>query len=104
MIINVHSFPLQALPYELHAQDRRPEVCLGVDDEHTPAWLLAAAEQAFAGMDVAVNEPFRGTYVPLRHYGEDLRVSSIMVEWRRDLPPESQSVVAAVARLISGMV
>lgn len=102
-IIDVHSFPADALPYELHANDRRPEVCLGVDDQHTPSWLVTAAEQAFDGMDVAVNEPFRGTYVPLRHYGEDLRVSSIMIELRRDLPPESPGAVAALAWLISGI-
>jgi N-formylglutamate deformylase len=34
---------------------------------------------------VAVNTPFRGTYVPLAHLrSEDRRVSSLMIELRRD--------------------
>ncbi len=31
-----------------------------------------------------VNEPFAGTYVPQRHYQQDRRVLSIMLELRRD--------------------
>jgi len=31
-----------------------------------------------------VNEPFSGSYIPLRHFGRDSRVSSVMVELRRD--------------------
>ena len=34
---------------------------------------------------VMVNEPFRGTYVPLRHYESDRRVASLMLEIRRDV-------------------
>ena len=31
-----------------------------------------------------MNEPFAGSYIPLRHFGRDNRVSSVMVELRRD--------------------
>lgn len=85
VIIDVHSFPTGALPYERHKDLRRPEICLGVDDEHTPDMVLRAARDAFASFDVGVNEPFIGTYVPTRHYGKDPRVSSIMIEIRRDI-------------------
>ena len=61
-------------------------VCLGVDDRHTSAGLLAAARAAFAPVgSVAVDQPFRGAYVPLRHHGRDDRVESIMLEVRRDV-------------------
>ena len=51
----------------------------------TAALLLEAARNLFAPLgSVAVNQPFRGTYVPLRHYGRDDRVTSIMLELRRD--------------------
>ncbi|MGA7689343.1 MAG: N-formylglutamate amidohydrolase [Jiangellales bacterium] len=85
VIIDVHSNPQRRLPYERHPDRRRPAVCLGVDDQHTPDWLLAAATNAFAAIgDVAVNEPFAGTYVPMRHYeAGDTRVASVMVELRR---------------------
>ena len=31
-----------------------------------------------------MNEPFSGSFVPLRHFGRDIRVASVMVELGRD--------------------
>lgn len=85
-IIDVHSFPRVALPYELHSDLDRPEICIGRDDTHTPTELVSAAVEAFSEFGrVGINEPFIGTYVPLVHYGADHRVRSIMLEVRRDL-------------------
>lgn len=105
IIVDVHSYPRHVLPYELHPHARRLTVCLGVDALHTPPWLQVAALGAFEPLgDVAVNEPFTGTYVPLRHYESDLRVSSVMIEMRRDddggLPA---GVASAVARLVDAI-
>ena len=110
-IIDVHSFPSVALPYELHSDLDRPEICIGRDDTHTPQRLVDAAVEAFSGFgSVGINEPFIGTYVPLAHYGTDLRVRSIMLEVRRDLcmdessgaPDEGalRALGAALARLV----
>ncbi|MEV5972140.1 N-formylglutamate amidohydrolase [Streptomyces sp. NPDC051921] len=86
VIVDVHSYPTAALPYELHGDGPRPPVCLGTDRFHTPPALLAAARRAFAGFGgVGMDSPFAGTYVPLAHYGRDPRVSALMVEIRRDL-------------------
>ncbi|MFJ8821161.1 N-formylglutamate amidohydrolase [Streptomyces sp. NPDC102467] len=86
VIIDVHSYPSRALPYELHGTDPRPAVCLGTDPFHTPASLLAAAREAFAPLgEIGLDTPFAGTYVPLRHYGKDARVSALMLELRRDI-------------------
>ncbi|MFF3570264.1 N-formylglutamate amidohydrolase [Nocardia jiangxiensis] len=84
IIVDLHSYPSVALPYELHGAGPRPQVCLGADSFHTPARLLAAARNAFADFEVEVNSPFSGTYVPLRHYGRNPDVSALMVEIRRD--------------------
>jgi N-formylglutamate deformylase len=85
VLIDLHSYPSRPLPYELHAEGLRPAVCLGTDPVHTPSWLVDAARAAFAELGpVAVNTPFRGSYVPLAHYERDTRVSSIMIEIRRD--------------------
>jgi N-formylglutamate amidohydrolase len=85
VILDLHSYLQHPLPYELYLGDERPVICLGADDLHTPAWLLDAARAAFAPLGtVAINQPFRGTYVPLRHYGRDKRVMSLMLELRRD--------------------
>jgi N-formylglutamate amidohydrolase len=83
VIIDVHSYPSEALPYELHGTGPRPPVCLGTDSFHTPPELLAAAREAF-GEGVGLDSPFSGTYVPLEYYGTDPRVTALMVEIRRD--------------------
>ncbi|GAB2975037.1 N-formylglutamate amidohydrolase [Streptomyces pseudoechinosporeus] len=86
VIIDVHSYPTERLPYELHGDGPRPPICLGRDAFHTPADLLAHAEKAFAGFGgTGVNSPFSGTYAPLKYYGNDPRVSALMIEIRRDV-------------------
>jgi N-formylglutamate amidohydrolase len=85
VIIDVHSYPTEPLPYELHGTGPRPPVCLGTDAFHTPAWLTEAARTAFADMGrTGLDSPFAGTYVPLEFYGADARVAAVMVEIRRD--------------------
>ncbi|CAM5327376.1 N-formylglutamate amidohydrolase [Streptomyces avidinii] len=86
VIIDVHSYPTEPLPYELHSAGPRPPICLGTDPFHTAPDLLAAAEKAFAGFGgTGLDSPFAGTYVPLEHYGRDRRVAALMVEIRRDV-------------------
>ncbi|MFH9673886.1 N-formylglutamate amidohydrolase [Streptomyces sp. NPDC017405] len=85
VIIDVHSYPAEPLPYELHGTGPRPPVCLGTDAFHTPPWLAEAAREAFAGCGgTGLDSPFAGTYVPLDFYGTDTRVGALMVEIRRD--------------------
>ncbi|MFJ1735594.1 N-formylglutamate amidohydrolase [Streptomyces sp. NPDC088254] len=85
VIIDVHSYPSERLPYELHGDGPRPPVCLGTDSFHTPPALTAAAREAFAAVgETGLDSPFGGTYVPLEYYGSEPRVSALMVEIRRD--------------------
>ncbi|MER6960828.1 N-formylglutamate amidohydrolase [Streptomyces sp. NPDC000618] len=85
VVIDVHSYPSEPLPYELHGAGPRPPVCLGTDAFHTPPELLAAARKAFAEIgETGLDSPFAGTYVPLEYYGKEPRVSALMVEIRRD--------------------
>ncbi|MFI1761027.1 N-formylglutamate amidohydrolase [Streptomyces sp. NPDC020800] len=85
VVIDVHSYPTEPLPYELHGAGPRPAVCLGTDAFHTPPELTEAARAALAGCgETGLDSPFSGTYVPLEYYGRDRRVSALMVEIRRD--------------------
>ena len=85
VLVDLHSYPVEALPYELRQDAKRPPVCLGVDVDHTPTALRERAFRACSGIgEVVVNEPFAGSYIPLRHFGRDNRVASVMVELRRD--------------------
>jgi N-formylglutamate deformylase len=89
VIIDVHSYPVDKQKYELHWADPRPEIDLGTDGYHTPEWLIQAAREAFGAYECGVNQPFHGTYVPLDYYETDPRVSSIMIEMRRDKVDEN---------------
>ncbi|MFD3475321.1 N-formylglutamate amidohydrolase [Streptomyces sp. NPDC058695] len=114
VIVDVHSYPSRALPYELHGAGPRPHVCLGTDPFHTPDALLARARAAFGGLGgIALDTPFAGTYVPLRHYGKDPRVSALMIELRRDVYldepvtptpglPEAATALAELVDMIGG--
>jgi N-formylglutamate deformylase len=100
VVLDIHSYATDPLPYELHTSGPRPRICLGTDPVHTPRWLVAAAREAF-GVDVALDTPFSGAYVPLSRYGVDTRVSALMVEIRRDVPDDT--VVPPLTALIDAI-
>ena len=93
LIVDCHSFPREPLPYEDPALER-PEICLGSDAFHTRPELLTHFQQVFeaAGFEVGINAPFAGSLVPLKHYGQNAQVQSIMIEVRRDLYIRSVSM------------
>ena len=111
LIIDCHSFPSVALPYELDQSSRRADICIGTDQFHTPTAVrdaIAAAAQA-ESYSVAVDAPFSGTLVPLASYRKDRRIMSVMIEVNRRLymyentGSKNQAfgkVCAAVGRLI----
>ena len=86
-MVDAHSFPSRPLPYEDDQHLDRPDICVGTDPFHTPPHLRDAAVHFFeaAGWRVAVDRPFSGALVPLRFYGTDARVKSVMVEVNRCL-------------------
>jgi len=98
-ILDVHSYPDVALPYELQGDGARPQVCLGTDAFHTPAGLTAAAAEAFAAVvgrdQVGLNSPFAGAYVPLDQHGVNQAVSALMLELRRDVVESSAGELGA---------
>jgi N-formylglutamate amidohydrolase len=86
LIVDCHSFPKRPLPYELHQELERAEICIGTDEYHTPDWLFDFMNDAFksAGFSVAVNKPFSGSIVPSIYWKKTKEVSSVMIEVRRD--------------------
>lgn len=87
VIVDLHSYPSLALPYEVDPDALRPGVCIGTDRFHTAPRLSDKVEHEFAGVrgGTAHNTPFGGTYVPLRHWHKTAEVASVMLEIRRDL-------------------
>jgi N-formylglutamate deformylase len=87
LIIDAHSFPSSPLPCDMDQSQDRPDICIGTDAFHTPAWLWQAALGAFSdlGYRVELDRPYAGTIVPGAFHRRDARVHSIMVEVNRSL-------------------
>jgi N-formylglutamate amidohydrolase len=97
LIIDAHSFPSRPLPYELDQNPYRPDICVGTDTFHTPAWLgeLAARLCREAGWSVEMDRPFAGALVPGAFYGIDARVRAIMIEVNRGLYLDESTATAS---------
>jgi N-formylglutamate amidohydrolase len=86
LVIDCHSFPEKALPYELaDPRTERPDIC--TDAFHTSGELAGAFVDSFqrVGWNVLMNDPFAGAMVPGSRYKRDKRVQAIMVEINRRL-------------------
>ena len=93
VVVDCHSFPSRPRAYDLDQSARRPDICLGTDQFHTPDWLTEIFVGALEaeGYSVEVNTPFAGSLVPSKHYESDSRVASIMVEINRGLYVDESS-------------
>ena len=93
LIIDGHSFPSVALPYELDQSTERPDICIGADGFHTPERLRDRVCDEFEklGYSTTVNKPFAGTIVPMAYYQKESCVMSIMVEVNRRLYMDEQT-------------
>lgn len=87
LIIDCHSFASSPLPHEPDQSRNRPDICIGTDEFHTPAWLSALAAKLFRerGLRVELDRPFSGTLVPKAYYAKNRTVWSVMIETNRSL-------------------
>jgi N-formylglutamate deformylase len=111
LIVDCHSFPSVALPYELDQTSDRADICIGTDLFHTPSAVrdsIVAAAQV-EGYSTIVDAPFSGALVPHASYRKDRRVLSVMIEVNRRLymdedtglkKQDFEQVSAALGRLI----
>jgi N-formylglutamate amidohydrolase len=85
VIIDVHSYRARQHVNAVNHGQKRPAMCVGTDAFHTPRWLADIFFEEFGEVgECFENEPYAGTYVPLKHYGSDARVVSVMMETRAD--------------------
>ncbi len=85
-ILDGHSFNSK-WPVKLDCLFDRPDFCIGTDSFHTPKGLCEAMVKAVEeeGYHARINTPYSGTITPIKHYGKDKRVISVMVEVNRKL-------------------
>jgi N-formylglutamate deformylase len=93
LIVDCHSFPSAALPYELVQTTQRADFCIGTDPFHTPSSIRGAIVAAVkeAGYSVTIDMPFAGALVPLASYRTDRRTLSVMIEVNRRLYMDEHS-------------
>ncbi len=75
--------PTNSGTFSCHHQDpNRPEICIGTDAYHTPRAVLDLVVGLCEGVGwrVAVNRPFAGALVPMRHYHQDARVTAVSTQ------------------------
>ena len=94
MIIELHSYPRLKLLYKTSV-GINPEICIGTDNFLTPDNLVSEITSIASkhNLDVALNTPFAWTLVPLKHYGKEPRVNSVMLEIRRDQYMDESNMV-----------
>ena len=86
LILDCHSFPSIALPYE-DSSLKRQDICVGTDKYHTPKKIIKSVQNSCEkiGWSMVLNEPFSNTYVPLKYLGKNQNVISVMIEVNRKL-------------------
>lgn len=112
-IVDLHSYPSRALPYELSPGTPRPEVCIGTDPRATPEALARRAEEVLAdhGFATARDTPFSGAMTSAMFAGNP-SVASVMIEVRRDVVVDEATgaphagladLRGALAELVAGL-
>ncbi len=83
-IIDGHSFPSVPLPYE-NPNSNRPDICVGYDSFHASKGVITKVKNIsdVNNYTSGDNEPFSGSYVPLKYFQKESTVKSLMVEIRR---------------------
>ena len=86
LIIDCHSFASHKLPYERQKSENRPDLCIGLDEFHTPEFVANVLVNSFvgSGYSVALNNPFAGSITPTKYF-RDRRLLSVMIEVNRKL-------------------
>jgi N-formylglutamate amidohydrolase len=75
------------LQCSLYQGDAKFDFNIGTDTFHTPNEWVGASVKFFTdrGFRLGINEPYAGSIVPMKHYQNDKRVKSIMLEVNRNL-------------------
>ena len=87
VIVDCHSFNDIPLKTDLDQSLDRPDICIGVDEFHTPKYLVNSIINSCQQFNFSykINSPYIGTIVPMKYYDKDDRVKSVMIEINKKL-------------------
>lgn len=102
LIIDCHSFNDSPLNSDLDKTENRPDICLGVDDFHTPNWMVSRLKSFFEhnNFSVKINSPYSGTIIPLKYYNKDKNVMGIMIEVNKKLYLDDENKIIELNDII----
>lgn len=85
LIIDAHSYPDEPMQVDADQSRPHPDACIGTADPHTPAWLVETARGwcEAKGWSLGIDAPYAGTIVPLKYFGREPRVLSVMIDINR---------------------
>ncbi|MCX6152588.1 MAG: N-formylglutamate amidohydrolase [Candidatus Kapabacteria bacterium] len=86
-IIDCHSFSDKPFNTDIDKRTPRPDICIGIDEFHTPDFLKEHFKSIFKnnGLTVAINSPYSGTMIPTKFYKNEENVIGIMIEVNKRL-------------------
>jgi len=95
IIFDVHSFSNTPFKTDINQNPNRPDICLGIDEFHTPKYFIDYVKNAYEkyNLKVEINNPYKGTIIPLKYYNKNNNVNSIMIEINRDLYMENDKIL-----------
>jgi N-formylglutamate deformylase len=85
MVLDIHSYSNIPLPYELHKDLNRPDICIGLNDnydEKTIGDILYIIKNS--GFSYSINEPFIGCLIPVE-YIDNKNVIGVMLEFNKNV-------------------
>ena len=87
LFVDLHSFSNTPLPYELHKDLKRPDICIGIEDYHSNEKMINSIIYHIEkyGYTWSINEPFIGCLIPSDYYLKDLRIKGFMFEVNKDI-------------------
>jgi len=101
-ILDCHSFNDIPLKTDLNKTPDRADICLGIDNFHTPPFLVNYIKNIFEkhNLSVNINIPYSGTIVPNKYYMKDKRINSIMIEVNKKIYLNSNEKIKELNSII----
>lgn len=87
ILIDLHSYRSHPLPYEIYGEEKRPQICLGWNEDPQSKQLVTQAYNHLSQYyTIGLNETFKGSLIPNDYYpNTPPELKSVMLEIRRDV-------------------
>jgi N-formylglutamate amidohydrolase len=87
LIIDLHSYSNEILPYEINTKLNRPDICVGIDYNHYDKNITNKIIDIIKkyNFNYLINEPFSGCLIPSNYYLKNKNVHGLMIEINKNV-------------------